>query len=151
MDPVPEGTRFFSEFLPSGVEVSRTRCTIKAKLNMQENVGNSPSGLREFCQPLYRISEDPDFKVFVFTDLMQTDESGEIIVPFSCHYFLQSTAQFLLKGKAMVDEEVPFAKCFGDATHDKHKKLNKLLLGFAGTHFAQKIYLIGLNRSLLHN
>ena len=64
----------------------------------------------------------------MFTDLIQTDESGD--------HVLQSTAQFCLKGKAMVEEGVPFAKFLGDATHDEHKKLKKLLLGFAVTHFS---------------
>ena len=76
---------FSLSFCLSGVEVSRTRCTIKANLNMQENVVNSLLELEEFCQPLYRIPK----VLSVFTDLMQTDESGEITVPFSCHYFLR--------------------------------------------------------------
>ena len=66
---------------------------------------------------------------------MSLDELDGIVVPYTCYHLMDCVAHFLMKSEAMVEKDVRFAKIVGDATHDEHGKLKKLLLAFAGCHF----------------
>ena len=62
------------------------------------------------------------------TRIPKIDDQTECIVPFTCHYFMEVTYQYLLKGQAMLPLGTRFAKMTGDATHDVHGQLKKLLI-----------------------
>ena len=128
------------DIVPAEGEVTRTRSGFKGKAKVSKNFGLSPSELKVYCETLAipRQLDVEEWKLFVFTDKMRIskiNDDTECIVPFSCHYFMDVTYQFLLKGQAMLPLGTRFAKMTGDATHDVHGKLKKALPCFCWNTF----------------
>ena len=112
--------------------MTRMTLTKQKKINAP---AESPAELQQYIDAKVRTSSAEKWSMWTLPDYSVTDPVT--IVPFSCDYMINSTAEFIKEAISQSNTgDTRVLSLCGDATHDETaQKLKKLRFGFAGCHW----------------